>query len=328
MYSSRAQYSSDEEDAAHIGAGVQDHHELTEEDHLALTTPLKPNDVKRTQTVTLHALFVGSLNEFKQDKTKTTFRIPTHLLDSLKDNVAHTDRHLATGSDLKGSVSRIVPLNLDVVETNSDVPFLVGGRVGGMLNNVLTANDKYAFTVLPGRSERVVNIFNPENPFNAWRYHNATQITLEDLKDSVKHIDSKIKGAEGRTKFVAGSFPHAYLQERIRERAFTAEQLRGTDVDHVMEPGHNQEVEVSRTIGEQIEKEILPIAEDAAKGFIDASNWNVTIHRDGEPDWSMPHDIIGSMVAGKTVNSSHINTDLMHKKHFVSVAMKLTYLTV
>lgn len=323
MYRStaQAQYSSDEEDMPHVGAAV-------EEDHLALTTPLKASDVQRTQTVTLHALFVGSPSDFKQDKTKTVFRIPTHLLKELQDNVAHTDRHLATGADLKGSASRIVPLNLDVVETSSDVPFLVGGRVGGMLDKVLTANDKYAFTVLPGHSERRVNIFHPENPFNSWRYHNATQVTLEDLKDSVKHIDSKIKGAEGRTKIATGSFPHAYLMQRIRERGFTADQLRGTDIDHVMDPGHNQEVEVSRTIGEQIEKEILPIAEDAAKGFIDASNWNVTIHRDGNPDWSSPMNVIGSMVSSKTADASYISTDLMQKKNHVSVTMELTYLTV
>ena len=115
----------------------------------------------------------------------------------------------------------------------------------------------------------------------------------------------------------------------IQNRAFTRDELEGTNVAHVMDPGHDLEIEVPGAIGKQVEAAIHPQVEAASKGLLDANNWNITVTRaDGHKDWATAKDLINSKVTSHTSNASHVETDLMHRVCVASIDCALVFQSV
>lgn len=296
--------------------------ELSPEDQLKMYTPIREDFFKRPMKVRLHMAVVGSPHEMQTNPTRAVWKIPTHLTRALKDNLAVHDRHLAREEDLVGALNRVVPLGIRVFNHQNSFPYAIGVRIPGMMDRTLTGHDQYVYVVGPHQQPpgHPVDVFDPSNIFNEWQYANTQLCSPEDLARDLVHTE------KGRTKIAVNSFPHARLQERLKAREFSREELASVNISHVMDPGHDQEIEVPRAIGEAIESEIKPYVEEATRGMLDANKWHMTVHRaDGHANWATPHDLVGTLVTSKTAKASKVESDLLHRVARFSIDAELMY---
>lgn len=329
MHKSRQQQqqqydSSDEEIQESIGNDVDNMTpEQLEEHMLTMYKPVSASDMKRVHVIKLRMEINGSAHQFQDQPSKTIWKIRTDHASEFLDNLAVHNRNKPKPNELVGSANRILPLGMRITNQQNTHSYSIGIRVPGLRDRTLTGNDKFVHVI--GSMQPLsapVDIFDPDHIINKYQYENSILCSSADLDRDLVHTDS------GRTRIAVGSFPHMHLREMIDARAFSRDELKGMDLAKIMEPGPDHDVQVPRSVGERIEKEIRPFVEDSARGMIDATNWNMSIHRaDGQKSWNSSHNLIGSFVAGKAVDKSTVDDTLLHKVCTVSIDFELKYVT-
>jgi len=300
---------------------------MTQEEkmHIATYTPLRSEQFALPQRVRLYITMTASPNELQQDATRSLWSVSAHLTDNFQQNMALRNRHLAVGNDLEGSAHRVMPLGVRITNHQNTFPFAIGLRIPGLMDRTLLRNDKAVWVVGPNVASlgQAQDVFDPSNPMNQWQYEHLRICSPDDLDNDIQYT------GKGRAKIAVGSFPHSRLCDRIAGREWDVTELEGVNIGHVMDPGHDQEVEVPEHIAKAVEGEIRPYIEEAVGGLIDATKWNMSMFRaDGEKTWNSPRQLVGSMAASKHVNGGKkLNTDVLHTVQHFAVECELAFNT-
>ena len=318
---------SDDDSYDEIGQPAGENAEMDEAAFIQTAlTPIRAGiEVKRPQRMNLHVEFVGSPHQMAEVASKAKWAIAAHMQREFKDNLAVHDRHLAGDEDMVGASNRVIPLGITINNHQNTFPFAVGFEVPGIMSRTLTRNNKSVYVVGSNQAPpgHPVDVFDPSHIVNKWQLENMEECLPEDIDRDITHTD------KGRTQIAVGSLPHSHLKTLIGNRAFTAAELQGVEVDRIMDPGYDTIVEVPSAIGKQLENTLRPAVEQASKGLLDASKWNISIHRaDGHRDWASENDLVGAMVSSKTVDPGVMSTNLLHKVCVASIDATLVFRTV
>jgi hypothetical protein len=308
--------------AAAVGAEV----DMSELEHVPRSL------FKKIQHKILDIEMTGTPN--KLGGTTFTWRMAPHLARELKQNLAKVSRNMAGDEHLAGDLRKCIPLAMTVIQHTNSFPYAVGIKIKGMMDTNMHANGTCVWRV-PANTRAMpvsVNVFEPATPINQYMYEKQRLCSLEDLAEDVRYVPASTKRGKDplpeHYMVKVDSFAYDYMADEL-ERGVWEDQydIAHFDVDHVLNPGRNRMVMVTKQIGDDIIGAIKPQIVEASAGFINLDDMNVEIVRaDGHEHFATPKGIAGMIIGDGITEPRKVQSDLMNTVCTYSVKVDFAYI--
>ena len=278
----------------------------------------------KPQDIIIDFDLIASPSELSATLQNSKWRMSSFLLSNFKQNMAVSNRHLATADQLAGNLNRCIPLHMQIIEHQNTFPFAMGVNITGMMPTTVHRHGACVWRVPAGTNTMKVDepAFVPQNIVNQYMYANYRMCTVEDLSSDLQRIEPKKGGAH--YSMAVGSLAHNELITHLNKGGwhdhFTESELALID-----EPGRTPTIAIPEAVGKELYEMLKGPVEEAANSFVDLETFCAEFVRaDGISEFNSPKNIAGEIVGSDKVSGTKLNTDRMLTRSSFHVKAKLT----
>jgi hypothetical protein len=270
------------------------------------------------QTVTIDFDITASPAELAADPGLAQWSLASHLSSKLKQNLALKNRHLAGEGELAGNLGMCLPLGLDILQQQNELPFFMGIQIPGMMNTNLHRDGSCLWRVPPNTQTMGVNraAFQPVNVVNQWSYHNLCSCTSDDLKEALQIHPAK-GNQPGHSTVLVGSLPYELMVKTFKKGGWR-DQLDQFDAERFFNPGpHQVRVQCTEQMGREMLQYLAEPIKEAEASLINLNDLVVNFVRaDGVEAFDTPKKISGEIIGNtrKGISTQKINTAILQKR--------------
>lgn len=274
---------------------------VEEEPALIFNPHVKPEQFRNKSQVILNISVTATPEQLEQGHVSTVWTIPPSELKNLKQNMAKTNRHLATEADLLGDLKKCVPLEFQILRERNSFPYAMGIQATGLLAKSINQDGTFLWRVDPDTQPHMVGIsvFEPTSPIDASLYSTARGATLRELDEAIKHH----KGTKGKADYATiavGTLPYEMLCLNLEHGHWREEGLTRKQLQRIFEPErYEQTVQVTPNIAATLKERLTGPLKDIHERCIDMEKFSVNIMRaDGNPSFSSPQGLHLALPSG------------------------------
>lgn len=280
------------------------------------------------QTTFIDISVTISPEEAQNNPSRLIWSIPPEATRHLKQNMAETNRHIASDSSLVGDVNKVVPLGFRIVSVYNGFPFQVDLVSSHMLPSTVHAKGASLWTVSPNTSLTTVNeaVFRPRDVIDRKLYENAAaSCTLAQLDADITIVPDT-RNKKGYGQIAVGTLAHDELMIQMNRNKFSNDvDLSNEMVDDILHPpAHVRSVTVTKNMANVVKETLAKPLRDIASRFMNLDDFQVTFVRSDGRAWNSHEGLDGVHIGSEL---DHISSQVMMTNKTISVKGELTYVT-